>query len=499
MNSHQSARTFTTIKLMTDKVYRAVIAANKALEKYKYHIVGGAAGTVSPMGWTWQGGNAGTTGDRLYGKGVDQVLQVEMGLPNGYHVKFGPTEWEDASAEGFAVPRTKVVSGVCRSNPEEQDEEKWIWDVCPEDFDVDFMDLWFAVRGGGGGTYGVVTSVFLQLHEYLPYNVYEFSPSVEECSAFLPKLQQFQAKYFMAPSLLNVTKEMSLACGSAGGVGLSDLHCYGEEGVMQAWTNFLELSNSTEAVACLLHSVDSSSDESPRSYPEASLMDENSRFPGKVEDDDLKWIPHGQIGNCNVLVPQPWVDESEENIDILLSMGMGMLLPYYAYGVATSSFSDQANSLPQSLRDAATMASYLAGYNVFWSDLFPKMYDISDKTMFPAVFQANHATFGVAGPRKDDWTKMCPPEWTLEERKEKCISGQEAIYGTEVLRRLEAIKLAVDPGFMFNCTDCIGNNLDLAKTPEVEVPPVESVAASFASTYAAAIFATVLYFCLSLF
>jgi len=48
IDSHQSARTFTTIKLMTDKVFRAVIAANKALEKYKYHVVGGAAGTVSP-------------------------------------------------------------------------------------------------------------------------------------------------------------------------------------------------------------------------------------------------------------------------------------------------------------------------------------------------------------------------------------------------------------------------------------------------------------------
>ena len=33
---------------MTDKLYRAVIAANKALDEYKYHIVGGAAGTVSP-------------------------------------------------------------------------------------------------------------------------------------------------------------------------------------------------------------------------------------------------------------------------------------------------------------------------------------------------------------------------------------------------------------------------------------------------------------------
>ncbi len=31
-----------------DKAYRAVIAANKAQEDYKYHLVGGAAGTVSP-------------------------------------------------------------------------------------------------------------------------------------------------------------------------------------------------------------------------------------------------------------------------------------------------------------------------------------------------------------------------------------------------------------------------------------------------------------------
>ena len=74
----------------------------------------------------------------MTGLGVDQVVQLEMVLPNGVHVKFGPTEWEDASAEGFTVPRTKVVSGVCRSNPDEHDEEKWIWERCPEDFDINF-------------------------------------------------------------------------------------------------------------------------------------------------------------------------------------------------------------------------------------------------------------------------------------------------------------------------------------------------------------------------
>ena len=117
---------------------------------------------------------------------MDQVLQVEMVLPNGYHVKFGPTEWEDASAEGFAVPRTKVVSGVCRSNPDEEDEEKWIWGDCPEDFDIDFGDLWFAVRGGGGGSWGVVTSVHLQLHDILPYNHFVFRGTAEECSTLAP-------------------------------------------------------------------------------------------------------------------------------------------------------------------------------------------------------------------------------------------------------------------------------------------------------------------------
>ena len=146
----------------------------------------------------------------------------------------------------------------------------------------------------------------------------------------------------------------------------------------------------------------------------------------------------------------------------------------------------------------------------FWSGLFPEIYDISDKSNFPAVFQSNHHGPSAHGPLKEDWTKACPLEWTFEERKEKCISAQEAIYGTELLRRLEAIKMKVDPDFMFDCISCIGNNLDEAKKkPEAEVPLDEpsSVAmdepsgsgASFASTSAAVMSATVLYSCLSLF
>eukprot|EP00985_Skeletonema_marinoi_P019008 scaffold10757_cov139-Skeletonema_marinoi.AAC.1 len=269
-----------------DKVYRAVIAANEE-EGYKYHVVGGAAGTVSPMGWTWQGGLPGTMGGRLYGLGVDQVVQLEMVLPNGVHVKFGPTEWEDASAEGFIVPRTKVVSGVCRSNPDEHDEEKWIWERCPEDFDIDFNDLYFAVRGGGGGTWGVVTSVFLQLHDYLPFSYYFPSPT-EECSAIAPQFAEFKAKYMSAPSLLNVTKEHSLACGSPDSLG--EIYCYGEEEVMQAWTRFLDMNNSTDPanVACLFSAAKAASLlnlPGVPGYAEFTICtNTNDRIPGKVPD-----------------------------------------------------------------------------------------------------------------------------------------------------------------------------------------------------------------------
>ena len=215
------------------------------------------------------------------------------------------------------------------------------------------------------------------------------------------------------------------------------------------------------------------------------------------------------VTSANVLVPQSWLDESEENIKLLLEK-MNSLSPYYAYGFNTASFSDQANSLSKAHRDAACMVGFFTLWNgdeaYFWSNLFPKMFDISDRTKFPPVFGSNHAGPLFAGPLKEDWTKACPREWTFEERNEKCISSQEAIYGTEQLSRLEAIKKAVDPQFMFNCNSCIGNNLAKAKAPPSqdedltspitptlsEEPSDQPSGASHASTYTTVISATVL-------
>eukprot|EP00985_Skeletonema_marinoi_P006271 scaffold2716_cov205-Skeletonema_marinoi.AAC.1 len=477
-----------------DKVYRAVIAANEK-EGYKYHVVGGAAGT-------W--GGLGKVALEVQQEADSMVVQLEMVLPNGAHVKFGPTEWEDASAEGFVVPCTKFVSGVCRSNPDEHDEEKWIWESCPEDFGIDFNALYFAVRGGGGGTWGVVTSVFLQLHDYLPFNPYYFNLGAEECSAIAPQFAEFKAQYMSAPSLLNVTKERSLACGSPD--ELMGIYCYGEEDVMQAWTRFLDINNSTDPanVACLFSAAKAASLlnlPGVPGYAELTMFaNTNDRIPGKVPDSPAPSPVGNQV--AGVLVPQSWLDESEENLKTVLEHATNT--PYYAFGGAAASGSDQSNSLSQAHRNAAFMTYFSDDY--FWGNLFPKMFDISDKSNFPPVFGSNHAGFLTAGPLKEDWTKPCPREWTFEERREKCISFQEAIYGTERLARLEAIKKAVDPQIIFNCMNCIGNNLpeasksksedekdDESSPAEPETPlgnSDEPSGASFVSSFEAAISTT---------
>ena len=105
--------------------------------------------TVTTQGWTFAGGLASTTGGRLFGFGSDQVVQVEMVLPKGQLVRFGPSKVKEKEKE-FLYPTAEIISGVCCTNPHENDETKFVWKQCSRD--IKFDDLWFAVLGGGGGT-----------------------------------------------------------------------------------------------------------------------------------------------------------------------------------------------------------------------------------------------------------------------------------------------------------------------------------------------------------
>ena len=86
--------------------------------KDKYHIVTGGGRTVSAAGGWLQGGGL-SFSSREYGIGVDQVLNFRVVLANG----------------------TAVDANSCTNG-----------------------DLFWSLRGGGGGTYGVVTHVMYKLH-----------------------------------------------------------------------------------------------------------------------------------------------------------------------------------------------------------------------------------------------------------------------------------------------------------------------------------------------
>lgn len=203
-----------------DELLRAVsVEWNNNPNNTKYHVVSGGAGTVSAAGgWLASGGLSGNNGMRLYGLGIDQVLHVEMVLPSGKHVRFGPTEWKEE--EGRMYHLTTKVTGYCNVG-ELSDESLWDWQECDED--INFGDLWYAVRGGGGGTFGVVSSVYYQLHEYSPLEEIQFnfealifsgSLSSEMVVPLWSKMTEFILRFFFIPDSVGVTEKQSNSCSS---------------------------------------------------------------------------------------------------------------------------------------------------------------------------------------------------------------------------------------------------------------------------------------------
>mmetsp|Transcript_15801 Transcript_15801/g.31860 ORF Transcript_15801/g.31860 Transcript_15801/m.31860 type:complete len:318 (-) Transcript_15801:52-1005(-) len=256
------------------------------------------------------------------------------------------------------------------------------------------------------------------------------------------------ATYVMTPSVLNVTVHQSRACGSPH-IWIFMPMCYGEEAISQAWITFLQMKNVTGGTECLERSERGG-------LPSSSPL--GSRFEGQIADLPSPGIAAAALNG--VLVPKAWVEkvgvQSANDLFGISNFGIPNLAAnYYAFGSAAVT-SDQANSVSQAHRDAGTM---ILGFDTesetFWRDIAPEMFDLKDKTKFPPIYGSNHAATGMTGPRKDDWTKPCPGNWTFEERLAGCVSFQEAIYGTETLKRLEAIKKVVDPKNMFACNNCI--------------------------------------------
>ena len=398
------------------------------------------------------------------------MVQIEAVLPNGELVRFGPTAWEDAP--GFLVPRTTAVSGVCCSNPE-ANEDEWIWTDCSQP--INFDDLWFAFRGGGGGTWGVVTSVTLQLHEYLPFEwaLPDFTNVTEAMLAVVPPvIARFELDFLVDPESIGVSRELSDACGRPNSASGTAWWCYGEgtaAGFVAAFSQFVASISEDLLAAGLsqeeIEILQTSITTVPfTDFAEAGLLQSTgTAYEGKLKDDGNNGYQANVEGQLNILVPKSWLLQNKDRfIQLSLTSPLfGANGLYYAFAGSTSISSDQASSLSTAHREAAFMFTFIDAIQVVqYNDLLQEMYDFTG-TEFPAYLGANHLSPSAFGPLKSDWTTPCPYTFTRKESEELCVSGQQAVWGSETLQRLEAIKQEIDPNGMFDCFRCVGNTVSV--------------------------------------
>ena len=406
------------------------------------------------MGWTWQGGLAGTTNGRLYGFGVDQVVQIEAVLPNGNHVKFSSSVWENQ--EGLRYPKVTNVSGLCNGNPFEEDENLWTWEPCPE---VNFDDLWFAFLGGGGGTYGIVTSVYLQLQEYPGLMTwYEITTQnvIETCGDIKAEyfemdlenhLWSFIFDFLHDPSAVGVSKEDSNSCA---GANAGFFACYGENATTAfatAWEKFfLNITKNTgiEPVPPCIQGV-------YKDWLETIPIIPDGQNAGMAQDDPQPSFI--TAAGHNILIPRSWMMNNKAKAIELIKMSITP--PYFAFGGnAAIAHDSTTTSLSSSHREAGMMLFIPLGIG----ETVNEMYDLSDGENLPAYIGGNHYNSFIRGPQKNDTTLACNLDnWTREEVDEYCFPVQTVVWGSQNLARLESIKKNIDPNYLLDCSTCVGN------------------------------------------
>lgn len=470
---------------IVDEGQRTVEAWNQDTSRPQLHLVCGAAGTVALAGgWLFSGGLAGPLGVRKYGAGVDQVLHIEMVLPDGRFVRFGPSTW--AAPQGDQLyPQTTEVTGFCNDG-DLSNESEWSWSECRDP--VAFNDLWYAVRGGGGGSWGVVTSIYYQLHSKpgslqivhwsTPWStlLFDTNKTDAEKAEVNNRWFRFLFLFLYAPSRINISANVSNSCSQPDvNVGM---FCYSGAGqvMVNKWAEY-----GSGEMPMTVYEVPSYASliADPVVYGAAGAVPPT---PGHPWHERVWEVLPGQIlagGDNNIVVPIAVVRERMDAlVEIIVACYMDTFLAgvfpgagyepcatgnMYMYGGAVEHASDGMDSYPPHRRNGAIHFMVIknstkkALKKLFW-DVPDGVESLTGET-FPGIWCHNHL-YPTTSPRKSNWLEECDYRFGGGS-DEDCMSLQEASWGTETLRRLEEIHTSTDPNRIFQVVDGPGYAADV--------------------------------------
>ena len=467
-----------------------------------------------------------------------------MVLANGQHVKFGPSEWD--VVEGFLYPQTKRVKGLCNKNIHHL-ETQWEWGECEED--IAFDDLWFAVRGGGGGTWGVLISSWQQLHDddewfLLSSNIDASNALTDKCKKegnceTIQKMANkiwvnFVIDFMNGPISEGFGNEKSSDCGYNGAEVVfgeqmplvydaqgCNFQCIGKDAANQmiaSWRIYVRKSeylldsfNDTELLQDIIHMAPIAGNYGDL-ISKVSSIGESVGLGAFLANHTLsledgadtpiqpsKWMktPLGHAISSktagvyspyiyNLLIPTAMILEKSDLVLELLRVCGG-----HEWGRNTAISSDGMDSMPKLFRQSlkgcqlgidpsSSNRSTYGELDKYFSEVQSKIMeyvnedDIQART-FPGFQEKNHLQGNTPLPLKDDWTKVCPYNLSDEERKKKCMSAQESVWGTENMERMEKIKMEIDPNNMFQVYHGIGQR-DVSPRQEYkwQLPPLST-------------------------
>ena len=351
-------------------------------------------------------------------------------------------------------------------------------------------DIWRAFRGGGGGTYGIVTSVKYQLFDQKTFHVIlggfgfpaglitgdeeadakraAIKSKVEtdtsgELAGDISKLYtMFLVDLLFNPANIGITSDFSNHCGSpelsfqANAMGT--LFCWTEEDafgvILAAWhltVDASDIASEDEELGRLLK--DYTFISLPTTYKSYSDLAKSNMPPNHdevfppnvVPDSPLPGFYAGKAYNnfCSFNLPlgllQSDVEEDRDLVYKTLSSGTaghvtGGLVQITGDGMDSVSPSERVSG-----QSSLSIEAAIYTHDIL-SDLLNSVYKHTDADGFPGYYEYNHICPDAKTPSRSDWTKECDPATDGD-----CFIIQEAVWGEELYSTLQGIKAAIDP------------------------------------------------------